>query len=172
MHRLNFKLEATAAGSRARAARLTTAHNEVLTPTFMPVGTHAAVRSQRREDLLDGGVQVLLANTYHLLLRPGVDILGKFGGIHRFMNWPRSVLTDSGGFQIFSLPGSRSLQEEHAEFRSYVDNTLLKLSPERSIEAQKIIGSDIMMVLDQCVPSTVEHDVARRAMELTHRWTG
>ena len=170
MSRLDFTLEATASGSRARAARFMTRHNEVLTPTFMPVGTHGAVRSQRREDLLDSGAQVLLANTYHLMLRPGVEILGKFGGIHGFMNWPQSILTDSGGFQIFSLPGSRTMREDHAEFRSYVDNTVLRLSPERSIEAQKIIGSDIMMVLDQCVPSTVERGVARSAMELTHRW--
>ena len=170
MTRLNFKLEATATGSRARAARFKTRHNEVLTPTFMPVGTHAAVRSQRREDLLDSGAQVLLANTYHLLLRPGVEIFQKFGGIHGFMNWPRSVLTDSGGFQIFSLPGSRTMREDYAEFKSYVDNTLVRLSPERSIETQKMIGADIMMVLDQCVPSTVDHGVARSAMELTHRW--
>jgi queuine tRNA-ribosyltransferase len=136
----------------------------------MPVGTHAAVRSQRREDLLESGAQVLLANTYHLLLRPGVELFEKFGGIHHFMNWPRSVLTDSGGFQIFSLPGSRTMREEYAEFKSYVDKTLVRLSPERSIETQKAIGSDIMMVLDQCVPSTVEHSVARSAMELTHRW--
>src|SRR5271163_577213 len=128
--RLQFTLEATATGSRARAARFATRHNEVLTPTFMPVGTHAAVRSQRREDLLDSGVQVLLANTYHLLLRPGSEILEKFGGIHGFMNWPRSVLTDSGGFQIFSLPGSRVMREEYAEFKSYVDNTVVCLSPE------------------------------------------
>jgi len=168
--RLHFTLEATAAGSSARAARFTTRHNEVLTPTFMPVGTHAAVRSQRREDLLESGAQVLLANTYHLLLRPGVEIFEKFGGIHAFMNWPRSVLTDSGGYQIFSLPGSRTLHEDHAEFTSYVDNTLLRLSPESSIEAQKVIGADIMMVLDQCVPSTVEHSVARGAMQVTHRW--
>jgi len=154
----------------ARAARFKTPHNEVLTPTFMPVGTHAAVRSQRREDLLDSGVQVLLANTYHLLLRPGIEIFEKFGGIHGFMNWPRSVLTDSGGFQIFSLPGNRTLHEEHAEFKSYVDNTVVRLSPERSIATQKSIGSDIMMVLDQCVPSTVEHSVARAAMQVTHRW--
>jgi len=170
MNRLHFQLEATARGSQARAARFTTAHNEVLTPTFMPVGTHGPVRSQRREDLLESGAQVLLANTYHLMLQPRVEILEKFGGIHGFVNWPRSVLTDSGGFQIFSLPGSRTMQEDYAEFRSYVDNTLLQLSPERSIEAQKIIGSDIMMVLDQCVPSTVEHNIARGAMELTHRW--
>jgi queuine tRNA-ribosyltransferase len=168
--RLDFKLEATAQGSRARAARFKTLHNEVLTPTFMPVGTHAAVRSQRREDLLASGAQVLLANTYHLLLRPGVEIFEKFGGIHGFMNWPRSVLTDSGGFQIFSLPGSRVISEEYAEFKSYVDHTLVRLSPERSIATQKSIGADIMMVLDQCVPSTVEHGVARAAMELTHRW--
>jgi queuine tRNA-ribosyltransferase len=170
MTRLDFKLEAAATGSRARAARFTTRHNEVLTPTFMPVGTHAAVRSQRREDLLESGAQVLLANTYHLLLRPGVELFEKFGGIHGFMNWPRSVLTDSGGFQIFSLPGSRTMREEYAEFKSYVDKTLVRLSPERSIETQRAIGSDIMMVLDQCVPSTVEHSVARSAMELTHRW--
>jgi queuine tRNA-ribosyltransferase len=168
--RLHFALEATAAGSSARAARFTTRHNEVLTPTFMPVGTHAAVRSQRREDLLDGGAQVLLANTYHLMLRPGTELIEKLGGIHGFMNWPRSVLTDSGGYQIFSLPGSRTLCEEYAEFTSYVDNTLVRLSPERSIEAQKAIGADIMMALDHCVPSTVEHDTARSAMQLTHRW--
>lgn len=168
--RLDFTLQATAPGSRARAARFKTLHNEVLTPTFMPVGTHAAVRSQRREDLLASGAQVLLANTYHLLLRPGVEIFEKFGGIHGFMNWPRSVLTDSGGFQIFSLPGSRAMSEEYAEFKSYVDHTLVRLSPERSIATQKSIGADIMMVLDQCVPSTVEHGVARAAMELTHRW--
>jgi len=168
--RLHFTLEATARGSSARAARFTTRHNEVLTPTFMPVGTHAAVRAQRREDLLECGAQVLLANTYHLLLRPGLEIFEKFGGIHGFMNWPRSVLTDSGGYQIFSLSGSRTLHEDHAEFTSYVDNTLIRLSPERSIEAQKAIGADIMMVLDQCVPATVEHSVARSAMQVTHRW--
>ena len=133
MRRLSFKLEATASGSSARAARFTTHHNEVLTPTFMPVGTHAAVRSQRREDLLDSGAQVLLANTYHLMLRPGLAVFEKFGGIHAFMNWPRSVLTDSGGYQIFSLPGSRTLCEEYAEFKSYVDNSVIRLSPELSI---------------------------------------
>jgi len=170
MNRLDFKLEATAAGSRARAGRLRTRHNEVLTPTFMPVGTHGVVRSQRREDLLESGAQILLANTYHLLLRPGAEIFEKFGGIHGFMNWPRSVLTDSGGFQIFSLPGSRKMREECAEFRSYVDQSTIHLSPERSIAMQRAIGADIMMVLDQCVPSTVERDVARQAMDLTHRW--
>jgi queuine tRNA-ribosyltransferase len=170
MTRLQFRLDATAAGSRARAGRLRTAHNEVLTPTFMPVGTHASVRGQRREDLLESGAQVLLANTYHLLLRPGPELFEQVGGIHGFMNWPRSVLTDSGGFQIFSLPDSRHMREDGAEFKSYVDGSTICLTPERSIAMQRSIGSDIMMVLDQCVPSTVDHDTARRAMELTHRW--
>ncbi len=170
MTRLHFQLEATAAGSRARAARFRTRHNEVLTPTFMPVGTHASVRGQRRDDLLESGAQVLLANTYHLLLRPGPELFEKLGGIHAFMNWPRSVLTDSGGFQIFSLPNSRNMGEDGASFKSYVDNSIICLSPERSIAMQKAIGSDIMMVLDQCVPSTVDHGTARHAMELTHRW--
>jgi len=136
----------------------------------MPVGTHASVRSQRREDLLDCGVQVLLANTYHLLLRPGVEVFAKFGGIHGFTNWPRSVLTDSGGFQIFCQPESRVMQEEGAAFKSYLDGSTINLSPERSIATQKIIGADIMMVLDQCVASTVDKETARLAMELTHRW--
>src|SRR5450432_1173730 len=125
MSRLKFRLEGTASGSPARARRFPTLHHGVLTPTFMPVGTHAAVRAQRREDVLDSGAQVLLANTYHLMLRPGLDIFEKFSGIHGFMNWPKSVLTDSGGFQIFSLPGSRTMREEFAEFKSYVDNTLV-----------------------------------------------
>ncbi|MCX6118451.1 MAG: tRNA guanosine(34) transglycosylase Tgt [Proteobacteria bacterium] len=170
MSRLNFKLHKTATGSAARATTFKTLHNEVLTPTFMPVGTHAAVRGQRREDLLEAGAQVLLANTYHLLLRPGVEIFQKFKGIHGFMNWPRSVLTDSGGFQIFCLPNSRVMKEEGAFFKSYVDNSTICLSPEKSIETQKFIGSDIMMVLDQCVPSTVDRSIAKDAMELTHRW--
>jgi queuine tRNA-ribosyltransferase len=170
MSRLEFSLQNTAFGSRARAAKFKTLHNEVLTPTFMPVGTHASVRSQSREDLLDSGAQVLLANTYHLLLRPGVEIFKQFGGIHNFMKWPKSVLTDSGGFQIFCLPNSRVIKEEGAYFKSYVDNQTICLSPEKSIETQRLIGSDIMMVLDQCVPSTVEKNVAREAMDLTHRW--
>ena len=113
---------------------------------------------------------MLLANTYHLLLRPGPAVFEKFGGIHRFMNWERPVLTDSGGFQIFSLPHSRRMDEAGAQFQSYVDGTMHLLSPETSIGMQKSIRSDIMMVLDQCVPSTVERAEARAAMELTHRW--
>ena len=170
MSRLNFQLEKVASGSRARAARFRTLHNEVLTPLFMPVGTHATVRGQRFEGLLDSGSQILLANTYHLLLRPGQAIFEKFGGIHNFMKWPRSVLTDSGGFQIFAMPNDRHMTEEGARFLSYVDGKHILLTPERSIGMQKAIGSDIMMVLDQCVPSTVSHAEAEAAMELSNRW--
>ncbi|MBP6740065.1 MAG: tRNA guanosine(34) transglycosylase Tgt [Leptospiraceae bacterium] len=170
MSRLNFKLEKEANGTKARAGKFTTLHGEVLTPIFMPVGTQATVKSQTVDTLKAMGANVLLANTYHLLLRPGVEVFRKFGGIHKFMNWDLPVLTDSGGFQIFSLPNSRNLTEEGAVFRSYVDGRNILLSPEISIETQKAINSDIMMVLDQCVPSTVEYALAKSAMELTYRW--
>ena len=170
MSRLNFQLEKTATGSRARAARFRTLHNEVLTPLFMPVGTHATVRGQSFDTVLDSGSQILLANTYHLLLRPGPEVFKKLGGYHGFTKWPRSVLTDSGGFQIFAMPNDRSMSEEGARFLSYVDGKHILLTPELSIQTQKAIGSDIMMVLDQCVPSTVSKEEARAAMELSNRW--
>ena len=170
MSRLSFTIEKESTGSRARAARFQTAHGEVRTPVFMPVGTQATVKNMNVEGLKATGAQVLLANTYHLLLRPGPDVFRKFGGIHRFMNWDRPVLTDSGGFQIFSLPESRVMTEAGARFRSYVDGELHFLSPESSIEMQRAIGSDIMMVLDQCIPSTASHAEAETAMHLTHRW--
>jgi len=170
MSRLHFHVEAQSPGSAARAATFTTLHGEVKTPIFMPVGTQATVKSQTVESLKAAGSNVLLANTYHLLLRPGPEVLKKFGGIHRFMNWDRPVLTDSGGFQIFSLPHSRRMNEEGALFQSYVDKRMILLSPELSIQTQRAIGSDIMMVLDQCIPSTSNHEQAKTAMELTHRW--
>lgn len=147
-----------------------TLHGEVKTPVFMPVGTQATVKGQTIHTLKATGSSVLLANTFHLLLRPGPEVFRKIGGIHRFMNWDRPVLTDSGGFQIFSLPGSRRMTEEGATFQSYVDGDVHLLSPETSIDMQKAIGSDIMMVLDQCIPSTAPHAEAKAAMELTHRW--
>ncbi|MEN9404943.1 MAG: hypothetical protein RL091_3646, partial [Verrucomicrobiota bacterium] len=170
MSRLNFHLEREAAGSRARAARFTTLHGEVQTPIFMPVGTQATVKGQTIHTLKATGSRVLLANTFHLLLRPGPEVFKKVGGIHRFMNWDGPVLTDSGGFQIFSLPGSRKMKEEGATFLSYVDGDEHLLSPETSIGMQKAIGSDIMMVLDQCIPSTAAYAEAEAAMHLTHRW--
>ncbi len=140
----------------------------------MPVGTQATVRAQTFDTLESLGAQVLLANTYHLMLRPGIEVFQKFGGIHAFNGWKKSVLTDSGGFQIFSLPrmgGSFSINDEQgAVFRSHVDGSRVELTPERSIEMQRAIGSDIMMVLDQCVPSTCDHATALDALSRTHRW--
>ncbi len=170
MSRLNFTLEKTSPGSKARAARFRTLHGEVQTPVFMPVGTQATVKSQTVETLKATGSSVLLANTYHLLLRPGPEVFKKFGGIHNFMKWDGPVLTDSGGFQIFSLPGERVMNEDGARFKSYVDGAMFMLSPESSIAMQRTIGSDIMMVLDQCIPSTAGYAEAVAAMELTHRW--
>lgn len=168
--RLDFRIEAEASGTRARAARFRTLHNEVLTPLFMPVGTQATVKAQLPQTLEDAGSQILLANTYHLLLRPGPEVFRKMGGIHGFMSWPKSVLTDSGGFQVFSLPHARSMAEEGAIFQSYVDGKTILLSPEVSIDMQRAMNSDIMMALDQCVASTSDEATARAALELTQRW--
>ena len=168
--RLPFSLHKQASGSQARAATLETLHGEVQTPIFMPVGTQATVKGQTVESLKATGTRVLLANTYHLLLRPGPEVFKCFGGIHRFMHWDGPVLTDSGGFQIFSLPHAREMNEEGARFQSYVDGQTHLLSPESSIAMQRAIGSDIMMVLDQCVSSTAPYEQAEAAMALTHRW--
>lgn len=168
--RLNFRIDAEAPGSRARAATFRTLHNEVLTPLFMPVGTQATVKAQLPQTLEDSGSQILLANTYHLLLRPGAEVFRRTGGIHGFMSWKRSVLTDSGGFQIFSLPHARSMTEAGAVFQSYIDGRSILLSPEVSIETQMAINSDIMMALDQCVASTADELTSRAAVELTERW--
>lgn len=168
--RLKYKLEATAPGTQARAGRLLTRRGEVETPVFMPVGTQATIRGMHTDDIAKIGSKIILGNTYHLLLRPGPEVFKQFGGIHKFMNWSDLVLTDSGGFQIFSLPNSRVITEEGASFKSYIDGTKINLSPESSIGMQTAINSDIMMVLDECVPSTSNYDESRRAMELTHRW--
>ncbi|TDU67226.1 queuine tRNA-ribosyltransferase [Prosthecobacter fusiformis] len=168
--RLDFQLEAQATGSRARAATFRTLHSTVRTPLFMPVGTQATVKAQLPETLHESGSQILLANTYHLLLRPGPEVFKRMGGIHQFMQWPGSVLTDSGGYQIFSLPHSRSMTEAGAVFQSYVDGQRILLSPELSIQTQMAIGSDIMMVLDQCIPSTADEAAARAALQVTQRW--
>lgn len=170
MSRLNFHVEARAPDSNARAGRFTTLHGEIQTPIFMPVGTQATVKGLTVESLKSVGSRMLLANTYHLMLRPGAEVFEKFGGIHRFMNWDGPVLTDSGGFQIFSLPNSRKMSEDGATFKSYVDGRTHLLSPEESIRIQRAIGSDVMMVLDQCIPSTAGHAEAKAAMELTYRW--
>jgi queuine tRNA-ribosyltransferase len=170
MRRLQFEVQAKARRSQARAARFSTLHGEVKTPVFMPVGTLATVKAQTNDSLLSSGSQVLLANTYHLMLRPGAEVFKRAGGIHRFMKWPGSVLTDSGGYQIFSLAESLAISDEGAKFQNHLDLGHVWLTPELSIETQKAIGSDIMMVLDQCIPSTAERALAVEAMERTHRW--
>ncbi|HYD40669.1 MAG TPA: tRNA guanosine(34) transglycosylase Tgt [Anaeromyxobacter sp.] len=156
--------------SRARRGTLVTRHGRVETPCFMPVGTRASVTGLTPEDLRALGAQIILGNTYHLLLRPGPDAMRALGGIHRFMKWDGPVLTDSGGFQIFSLSADRSITEEGAAFRSYLDNRRHLLSPESSIDMQTALGSDVMMVLDVCVESTAPRPQIRAAMERTHRW--
>lgn len=166
---LKYELLASAP-SGARAGILHTRRGATLTPTFMPVATHAHVRNHEMQDVRRTGASFCLANTYHLLLRPGVEVFHRFGGIHQFMKWDGGVLTDSGGFQIFSLPGERAITEEGARFRSPFDNHRHLLSPETSIQIQQAIGSDIMMVLDVCIPSTSPEGPTREAMERTHRW--
>jgi queuine tRNA-ribosyltransferase len=165
-----FRTGARDPATRARRGTLSTSHGQVETPAFMPVGTRATVTGLTPDDLRAAGAEMILANTYHLLLRPGPDLFRRTGGIHGFMRWDRPVLTDSGGFQIFSLPGDRTVSEEGARFRSYVDQRTHLLSPERSIEVQTAIGSDVMMVLDVCLPSTSEREAVRAAMDRTHRW--
>ena len=169
-NRLNFTLEAETPQSSARACTFKTLHNEVKTPVFMPVATFGALRNQNTESALALEFPVLLANTYHLLLRPGVEVFKQFGGIHRFMNWGNSVLTDSGGFQIFSLSNSFKITEEGARFKSYTDGREYLLSPELSIQTQRSIGSDIMMALDQCISSKSDKKTVESTVELTARW--
>src|SRR5580698_1217646 len=168
--RLPFTLRAVDAASGARRGTFRVAHGRIETPAFMAVGTRATVTGLTPADLVAMGTQVVLGNTYHLMLRPGPELFRRVGGIHAFMGWSGPVLTDSGGYQIFSLPGDRTLTEQGARFRSYTDQRIHMLSPERSIEMQTAIGSDIMMVLDVCVDSRSDAARTREAMERTHRW--
>lgn len=167
---LTFELLAEDTKSKARRTRITTSHGVIETPVFMPVGTFGAVRTLDHAELEGIGTQIILGNTYHLYLRPGPGILTQRGGYHKLIHWDRPVLTDSGGFQIFSLPHQRTLSEKGVTFKSYVDQSYKQLTPETNIAFQELIGSDIMMVLDVCVPSTSPREVAVEAMNRTHRW--
>ena len=167
---LPFEVLATDPGSRARRGTMLTPHGRVETPVFMDVGTWATVSDCAPRDLAEVGTQVVLGNTYHLMLRPGPETFRKLGGMHKFMGWHGPILTDSGGYQIFSLPHERTITEKGARFKAYTDEQMHLLSPERSIEVQTAIGSDIMMVLDECVDSTSDEKTTRAAMERTHRW--
>jgi len=165
-----FSIERPSAENAGRVGRLTTAHGSVETPVFMPVGTQATVKAMRPPELQEMGVGLILGNTYHLLLRPGPELVARAGGIHRFMGWPGAVLTDSGGFQVFSLGELRKLTEEGAEFRSHLDGTRIMLTPERSMQVQSALGADIAMCLDDCTPYPCTHRYAQESMELTLRW--
>lgn len=165
-----FRLLRQDASSRARRGVISTARGEVQTPAFMPVGTRATVTGMTAREMAALRAPMLLANTFHLLIRPGPALFQRVGGIHNFMKWQGPVLTDSGGFQIFSLADECQMTEEGAHFRSYAGGARQFLSPENSIAVQTAIGSDVMMVLDECVPSTRDEDVIRRAMQRTHRW--
>ncbi|MDB4974537.1 MAG: tRNA-guanine transglycosylase [Myxococcaceae bacterium] len=167
---LPFTVHARDTDSRARRGTIVTAHGRIETPAFMAVGTRATVTGLTPRDLQEIGAQVVLGNTYHLMLRPGPELFQRVGGIHSFMGWHGPVLTDSGGYQIFSLPEDRTISERGARFRAYTDQRMHMLSPERSIEVQTAIGSDIMMVLDVCIDSTSDESATRAAMERTHRW--
>jgi queuine tRNA-ribosyltransferase len=167
--RFGFDLEATDP-TGARAGVLRTRRGDIPTPVFMPVATHANFRNLAVAEARQVGSRVLLANTYHLMLRPGAEVFRTFGGIHRFMQWDGPVLTDSGGYQIFSLPEDRVITEHGARFRSFHDNSRQLLSPETSIAMQQAIGSEIMMVLDECVDARSDEATTRTAMERTHRW--
>jgi queuine tRNA-ribosyltransferase len=167
---LPFRTHARDPASHARRGTLETRHGRVETPAFMPVGTRATVTGMSIGDLHELRAQIILGNTYHLLLKPGPEAFRRVGGIHKFMGWGGPVLTDSGGFQIFSLSKHRKIDEEGAVFKSYVDGRMHMLSPETSIEVQTAIGSDVMMVLDICLPSTAPEAEIREAMDRTHRW--
>ena len=156
--------------TRARAGLLHTAHGVIETPAFMPVGTAGSVKGMTQEDLERLGVQVLLANTYHLYLRPGQETVQAAGGLHRFMAWPHPILTDSGGFQVMSLKGLSRVTEDGVEFRSHLDGSSHFLSPERAVEIQLALGADIIMALDECVEYPSSYETTRRATQLTGRW--
>jgi queuine tRNA-ribosyltransferase len=163
-----FELIAQAEG--ARLGRMVTAHGPVETPAFMPVGTAATVKGMRAADIAATGAQIVLANTYHLMLRPGAERVAKLGGLHTFMDWPRPILTDSGGFQVMSLAKLREIDAKGVTFRSHLDGTEYKLTPERAIEIQHMLDADISMVLDECTPFPATEDEARRSMELSLGW--
>ncbi len=168
---MDFQLLATAAGSNARAGLITTDHGTIETPIFMPVGTLGSVKAVHQRELRDDiKAQIILGNTYHLYLRPGIEVLEKAGGLRKFNGWERPILTDSGGFQVFSLSSNRKLTEEGAHFRSHIDGSRHLFTPEGVVDIQRSIGADIMMALDECPPGTADFDYARRSLKLTQRW--
>ncbi len=168
---VTFELLAECTATRARAGLLHTAHGTIETPVFMPVGTQATVKGLTQKDLADElDVRILLANTYHLYLRPGHELVGRLGGLHKFMSWPRAILTDSGGYQVFSLSDLRKITDDGVTFQSHLDGDRHVFTPESTVDVQVALGSDIMMVLDECPEYPVSHEYARESMDRTVRW--
>jgi queuine tRNA-ribosyltransferase len=165
-----FSFRLTATDGAARTGEIATAHGAVSTPAFMPVGTQAAIKGVHHDDVRASGADIMLGNTYHLMLRPGAERVAALGGLHTFMHWPYPILTDSGGFQVMSLSPLRKLDEAGVTFRSHIDGAMVSLSPERSIEVQTLLGSDIVMQLDECVRLPAEKSDIERAMRLSLRW--
>ena len=169
-HAVTYELIKECPRSGARLGRLHTPHGTFETPMFMPVGTQATVKTLAPEELYDMGSQVILSNTYHLFLRPGHELVRKAGGLHKFMNYKRGMLTDSGGFQVFSLGAMRKITEEGVMFRSHIDGSKQFLSPEVSTQVQEALGADIAMAFDECIPYPADFDYAKRSTERTTRW--
>ena len=170
VHAISFKTEAVCPWSGARAGRLITPHGVVETPMFMPVATNAAFRSMTFDNVKECGAQIILSNAYHLYLRPGHDFIARAGGLHKFMNWDLPILTDSGGFQVFSLDQYRRIADDGVHFRDHHDGRPHFISPAKSMEIQNAIGADIIMAFDECVANPATHEQAKAAMERTHRW--
>lgn len=168
---MDFELQATAPGTDARAGLITTDHGTIETPIFMPVGTLGSVKAVHMRELRDDiKAQIILGNTYHLYLRPGIEILKQAGGLHKFNGWEKPILTDSGGFQVFSLSDRRKLTDEGATFRSHIDGSKHLFTPENVVDIERAIGADIMMALDECPPGTADWSYARKSLDLTQRW--
>lgn len=168
---MKFELLHTDPSTQARAGAITTDHGVIETPIFMPVGTVASVKSVHQRELKeDINPDIILGNTYHLYLRPQLDVLEKAGGLHQFMNWDRSILTDSGGFQVYSLAGRRKIKEEGVKFKSHIDGSYHFFSPENVMDIQRTIGADIIMAFDECTPYPCDYNYAKRSMHMTHRW--
>lgn len=171
MPSLQFNLQATDTGSSARAGHIITDHGEILTPIFMPVGTAGAVKAVTQQQLYDEiKAQIILGNTYHLYLRPGTQVLEQAGGLHKFNGWHKPILTDSGGYQVFSLAANRKIKEEGVIFQSHIDGSRHLFTPENVMDIQRSIGADIIMAFDECPPGKSEYGYAKNSMELTHRW--
>lgn len=166
-----FEIQKSDNKTNARAGKISTDHGEILTPIFMPVGTQATVKAVHRHELVDDiKAQIILGNTYHLYLRPGTEILRQAGGLHKFEGWQKPILTDSGGYQVFSLAANRKLKEEGAHFRSHIDGSKHLFTPENVVEIQRTIGADIMMAFDECTPYPCEYEYAKKSLQLTHQW--